>query len=177
MLVIVEQISFVIIGKNIIWRKYMSYRISRNLESSLIDRITSDLITDGWTGIRVEKAFAEAYKGALPCIVINVLEIRPQKLEVGSKTNLKYFVVYIRIFALNDGQRLDLSDWLFEKLEDDTDYYKYTITNGIVSGKILSGKIVITRWLENKKELTNTENLEKEDRYRSLLSFECIVAE
>jgi len=155
----------------------MGYRISRNLEASFIDKITSDLLADGWTGIYVEKTLAEIYGGHFPAILVNTQEIRPEKLEIGSKTNIKYFVVYIRIFALNDGQRLDLSDWLFEKLEDDTDYYKYTITNGIVSGKILSGKIVITRWLENKKELTNTENLEKEDRYRSLLSFECIVAE
>jgi hypothetical protein len=152
------------------------YRISRNIEASLIDRITSDLATDGWTGIRIEKAFSEIYKGTLPCIVVNALEIRPQKLEIGSKTNLKYFTVNIRIFALNDGQRLDLSDWMLDKLEDDTNYYAYTIVNGVVSAKVLTGRIVITRWFDNRKELTNTEVLEKEDRYRSLLSFEAIVA-
>jgi hypothetical protein len=154
----------------------MAYRISRNLEASLIDRITANLATDGWTGIRIEKAFAEVYKGTLPCIVVNALEIRPEHLEVGSKTYLKYFTVNIRIFATSDGQRLDLSDWLLEKLEDDTDYYVYTITNGVVSGKVLTGRIVITRILDNRKELVNTEILEKEDRYRHLISFEAIVA-
>lgn len=154
----------------------MAYRISRNIEASLIDRITANLITDSWTGIRVEKSFAEVYKGTLPCIVVNALEIRPEHLEVGSKTYLKYFTVNIRIFATNDGQRLDLSDWLLDKLEDDTDYYAYTITGGIVSARVLTGRIVITRILDNRKELINTEILEKEDRYRSLLSFEAIVA-
>jgi len=154
----------------------MAYRISRNIEASLIDRITANLATDGWTGIRVEKSFAEVYKGTLPCIVVNALEIRPEHLEVGSKTYLKYFTVNIRIFATNDGQRLDLSDWLLDKLEDDTDYYAYTITGGIVSARVLTGRIVITRILDNRKELINTEILEKEDRYRSLLSFEAIVA-
>jgi hypothetical protein len=153
------------------------YRISRNLESSLIDRITTDLAADGWTGIRIEKSFAQVYKGTLPCICINSLEIRPTKLEIGSKTNLKYFTVNIKIFANNDGQRLDLSDWLLDKLEDDTNYYTYTITNGVVSAKTLTGRIVIIRWFENRKELVNTEVLEKEDRYRHLLSMECIVAE
>jgi len=154
----------------------MAYRVSRNIEASLIDRITEDLVTDGWSGIRVEKAFAEVYKGTLPCIVVNVLEIRPKKLEVGSKTNLKYFTVNIRFFATSDGSRLDLSDWMLDKLEDDTDYYTYTITNGEVTSKVLSGRIVLTRWFENRKELTNTENLELADRYRHLLSFEVIVA-
>ena len=154
----------------------MSYRISRNIEASIIDRITADLVTASWTGIRVEKSFSEVYKGTLPCICINALEIRPKKLEIGSKTNLKYFTVNIRVFAVNDGQRLDLSDWLLDLLEDDTNYYVYTITNGVVSAKVLTGRIVITKWFDNKKELTNTEVLEKEDRYRHLLSMECIVA-
>lgn len=154
----------------------MAYRISRNIEASIIDRITADLVTGSWTGIRVEKSFAEVYKGTLPCIVVNALEIRPQKLEIGSKTNLKYFTVNIRIFALNDGQRLDLSDWMLDKLEDDTDYYVYTISGGIVSAKVLTGKIVITRIFDNRKELVNSEGLESVDRYRHLISFEAIVA-
>jgi len=155
----------------------MSYRISRNIEASLIDRITTDLAADGWSGLRIEKSFAEVYKGTLPCICINALEIRPEKLEIGNKRNLKYFTVNIRIFATSDGQRLDLSDWLLDKLEDDTDYYSYTITGGVVSAKVLTGRIVITRFFDDRKELINTEILEKEDRYRHLLSFEVIVAQ
>jgi len=155
----------------------MAYRISRNTEASLIDRITADLATDGWTGIRVEKSFSEVYKGTLPCIVVNVLEINPVTLEVGGKNKIKYFTVNIRIFATSDGQRLDLSDWMLDKLLDDTNYYSYTITNGVVSAKVLTGRIVLTRWFENRKELTNTEGLQKEDRYRHLLSFEVIVAQ
>lgn len=152
------------------------YRINRNIEASLIDRITADLISDGWTGIYVEKTSAEIYKGHFPAILVNAQETRPEHLEVGSKTYLKYFTIYIRIFARNDGQRLDLSDWLLEKLEDDINYYIYIITNGMVSGKNLSGRIVLTRWLENRKELINIETLEEEDRYRHLLAFEVIVA-
>jgi len=153
------------------------YRISRNIEASLIDWLTEELDDAGWVGIRVEKSFAEVYKGTLPCICINSLEIRPQKLEIGSKTNLKYFTVNIRIFATSDGNRLDLSDFILDLLEDDINYYTYTITNGEVASKILTGRIAVIRWIDNRKELTNTENLEKEDRYRHLLSIECIVAE
>jgi len=152
------------------------YRISRNIEASLIDRITANLVTDGWTNIYVEKTASEIYGGHFPAILVNAQEIRPEHLEVGSKTYLKYFTIYIRIFANNDGQRLDLSDWLLDKLEDDTSYYVYTIVNGVVSVKTLTGRIVITRILDNRKELINTEMLESEDRYRHLISFEAIVA-
>ncbi len=155
----------------------MSYRISRNIEASIIDFITSGLTTGGWTGIGVLKGFPQDYKGKAPFICVEALEIRPQKLEIGSKTNLKYFTVKIRIIAKNDGQRLDLSDFLFDLLEDDLDYYEYTITNGVVSDKQLAGRIVITKWSENRKELQNTENLESEDRYRQVFVFECLVAE
>jgi hypothetical protein len=41
----------------------MAYRISRNLEASLTDRISADLTTDGWTGISVEKSTSEIYNG------------------------------------------------------------------------------------------------------------------
>jgi len=154
----------------------MAYRISRNIEASLIDRITADLVTDSWTGITVDKGFPQDYKGKTPIIAVECLEIRPEKLEVGGKNYIKNFNIKIRIFGNNDGQRLDLSDWLFDKLLDDTNYYAYTITNGVVSAKVLTGRIVLTRWIDNRKELVNTEGLEKEDRYRHLFSFEAIVA-
>jgi hypothetical protein len=152
------------------------YRISRNIEASLIDKITEWLSDDGWVGIQVTKSFAEIYKNPLPAICVNALEIRPEKLEIGSKTNIKYFTVTIKIFATSDGQRLDLSDWLFDKLEDDVNYYSYVITNGEVAQKDLSGRIVLIRWFENRKELVNSENLAKEDKFRHLLQFEAIVA-
>jgi hypothetical protein len=153
------------------------YRISRNIEASLIDWLTEKLEDGGWTGIRVEKSFAQVYNGTLPCICINALEIRPEKLEIGNKRNLKYFTVNIRIFATSDGNRLDLSDFILDLLEDDVNYYSYTITNGEVAAKDLTGRIVLTKWFRNSKELVNTENLEKEDKFRHILEFECIVAE
>lgn len=155
----------------------MAYRESRNIEATLIDYITDELSEDGWTGVRVEKSFSEVYKKPLPCICINIIDIRPIKREIGSKEHIKYYTVNVRIFCTSDGNRLDLSDWLFEQLENDLDYYSYTITSGIITNKQKEGRLIITRWVNNSKELTNTENLEKEDRYRHLLSFECYIAD
>jgi hypothetical protein len=154
----------------------MGYRISRSLEASVIDYLTTQLNDDGWKGIRVEKVFAEVYKGTLPCILIGVDNVSPEKLEIGSKINLKYYQISIRIFATSDGLREDLSDWLLELLEDDINYYTYGITSGEVSEKTLSGKIIITEISRNEKELTNTENLSVEDRYRNITVFKSYIA-
>jgi len=152
------------------------YRISRNVEASLVDFIVDTLPDGNWTGINVLKGFPQEYKGKIPFIGVEVLQINPIRLEIGSKTNIKYFTVKIRIFAKDDGQRLDLADWLSDELEDDVDYYTYSVTNGIATATP-AGRIVITKWNSNEKELQNTnpEFLEKEDRYRHLFSFVCIV--
>ena len=154
-----------------------NYRISRNCEASLIDWLTEELSDAGWTGIRVEKSFAQVYKGTLPCILIEQDPEDDTKLEIGSKTWLKNFSINIRIFATSDGQRLDLKDFITDLLEDDIDFYEYVITNGEVAQKTLTGRIVILKITRNEKELKNTENLEAVDRYRHLLSFECYIAD
>jgi len=154
----------------------MAYRLSRNCEASVIDKITADLVTDGWTGIRVEKSFSEAYKGELPCIVINVSDRPEKRLQVGSDVLSNFVDIEIRIFATSDGNRLDLSDYLLSKIMSGIPYYSYTITNGIVSSKVPKGRISILEIVANRKELRVTDNLVKEDRYRSLLSLKCRVA-
>jgi len=154
----------------------MSYRQSRNIEASLIEKIKLDLVSANWANVRVVKSFTQVYEGDLPCICVNVSEVRPEVKEIGNYTSLKYYLTNVRIFTTNDGQRLDMSDWLLEKLEEDYDYYVYTIVNGAVISKIKLGRISISK-ITSKKELTNTETVAVEDRYRHLFNFECRIAQ
>ena len=154
----------------------MAYRNYRNLEANLIDKITADLLSDGWTGIRVEKAFSEVYKGTTPCICVSMEESDAISREIGSKSYLENILVSIRIFATSDGQRLDLASWMLSKIMPGIDYYTYIITNGVVSSKTLAGRVVILETTANRKELKNTDNLDVIDRYRHVLSFRCRVA-
>ena len=155
-----------------------TYRLNRNLESSLIDYLRAQLTTDGWQNISVEKSMpAKEFKPAV--ILIQVSDIDAQKREIGSGKFIQFPRVTIRIFAENDGQREDLSNWLLDKLEADIPYYHYVITAGTVSSKIVSGNIVVLRIIRDEKELANTnpDVLEKEDRYRHNLTFNCYVGE
>lgn len=154
----------------------MPYRLSRNCEASLIDYLIEELDNDGWSGIRVEKVFSEVYNGTLPCICLNVSSRPDSRREIGTDALNKYIDIELRIFATSDGQRLDLADWMVEKLIAGLPYYEYTIVNGIVSQKLEKGRLNFLRILQNRKELRITDNLVKEDRYRHLVSFECKVS-
>jgi len=152
------------------------YRLSRNVEASLIDYITTQLTTDGWVGIRTEKSFAEVYKGTLPCICVNVLSRPDIRREIGSDALSKFVNIEIRIFTKSDGMRLDLADWMVEHLMTGINYYEYTIVSGVVDTKVLKGRLNFLEIVTNRKELRVTDNVAKEDRYRQLISFRCRVA-
>ena len=154
------------------------YRNYRNLEASLIDFITAQLAIDGWTGIRVEKSFAEVYKtgATLPCICVSMEESDPYRREIGSDSYLEDILTSIRIFATSDGQRLDLASWMLSKVIPGVDYYEYVIVNGVVSTKTLKGRIFTLEVTVNRKELKNVDNLDVIDRYRHIISFRCRVA-
>ena len=154
----------------------MGYRNYRNIEATLVDYITAQLLADGWSGIRTEKAFAEVYKGTLPAICVSMEESDSKRREIGSDSYLEDILVSIRIFATSDGQRLDLASWMLSKIMSGIDYYTYTITSGVVSSKILAGRIIILETTANRKELKNTDNLDVIDRYRHVLTFRCRVS-
>jgi len=148
------------------------YRERRNIEASLIDKLSERLATDSWS-VRVEKAFARVYEGSLPCLLINVSNLSTIQKEIGTKTKLKEYEVSFRIFSKDDGNRLDLADWLTNELENDFDYIEHDIQNGSVGYNVKNGKINILKITDNRKELENTENLAKEDRYRHLIKIIC----
>jgi hypothetical protein len=153
----------------------MAYRITRNAEASIVDYITTQLVTDGWV-CRMELDFSESYKGTLPCITVNADDRPDERREVGSDSLSNYFTVEIRVFANNAGERKDLRDWLLTKVMSGINYYTYVISNGTVSSKTLAGRISFIKILINRKELKNTDNTTLYDRERHLLSFDCRVA-
>jgi hypothetical protein len=152
------------------------YRLSRNTEASVVDFITTQLCTDGWSGIRVEKGFSQAYGGTIPCITVDLFDRPDRRLELGGDKLSKFVIIELRVFATSDGNRQDLKDWLLDSVISGIPYYEYIITNGIVSEKILKGRINVIEITSNRKELVNLENLSKEDKFRHLLSLRCRVA-
>jgi hypothetical protein len=153
-----------------------TYRLSRNVEKSFIDFISSEIQTAGWSGIRYEKSFSDAYDGTLPCIVVNSSDRPITRREVGTDETTKEINIEIRIFATDDGMRLDIADFLIEELLKGIEYYEYTIAQGDVVTKTEKGRIQITKVLDNRKDLSNVTGLEKADKFRHLIRLQCRVS-
>jgi len=151
------------------------YRHTRNIEASLIDFIKIKLEEDGWKSINVEKSFARVYKLQLPVILIKVPTTNYEKLEVGSNIILRNPVIYIEIFGSDDGNKLDLKDWVIDTIKNGFDYYEYTIEKQEDGGKVTRkdkvGYVFIRRITETEVNLgVDKSSLDEHDRYRTLLT-------
>ena len=152
------------------------YRLYRNIEKSIIDFLIEALDDDNWKGFRVEKSFSRAHDGTLPAISVNVEEPDIKRIEIGSNLYEELVTVSIRLFCDDDGQRLDLASWLLEKVMPGIDYYEYTITSGKASHETLpDGIISIQSILASRKELRNTDEVDKKDKFRHLFQFTCKI--
>jgi len=119
------------------------YRVSRNIEASIIDFIKDQLIIDDWKNVNVEKSFARIYEIELDSICVRCGVTAHEKAEIGADSTTRTPQVLIDIFAHEDGLRLDLKDWLIEKLRNGIFYFEYTIVNGKIQAKVQNGRIRI----------------------------------
>jgi len=147
------------------------YRASRNIEATIIDYISDQLVLGSWTNVQVEKAFARIDQNNLPGIWVHLSDTSYRKVQIGDNSVYRIPLVLIEIFGENDGQRLDLKDYLIEKLKNGFPYYKYTIQNGAVQSKVQDGRIRITNIDDSIVNLGIDKNeLDVIDRYRHLIT-------
>lgn len=153
-----------------------TYRESRNIERSIIDYLTSELLKDGWNGVKVEKVFSSITDKTLPAILVQEISKVLETKEIGNTIKRKISLVLIRIFARDDGERLDLANWTEDKLVSGLPYNEYGVKSGQFSDIVENGRINVLRFSSNRKELENIEGLSVKDRYRHLLGVEVQVA-
>lgn len=147
----------------------MSYRISRNIEASLVDYINDSLDStgSGWSNVNVEKTFARAYDITLPTICVRVGTTNHERAEIGTTSTVRTPVVLVDVFASSDGQRLDLKDWLIGIFRDGLPYYEYVISGGTVQSKTQNGRIRVLNIDDNPIDFDVPKNdLDVHDRYR-----------
>lgn len=147
----------------------MPYRESRNFEASVIKFLTDELATD-WENVQIEKTFARvstSFNDNTPVVCVRVGITTHDRVEIGSFTTKRNPLIIIDIFANNDGQKLDLKDYIIEKIKGGLNYYEFVIENNVITGKIKAGAITV-------KEITDMpvygdidkNALSKVDRYR-----------
>jgi len=151
----------------------MSYRISRNIEASIIQYLQTQLVSDGWNDVSVEKTFSRVYSSeiSVPIICVRISDTIHEHIEIGSNSTRRTPLVLLDIFASSDGNRLDLKDYLISKLKHGCSYYEYTIVNGQIDSKVLNGKIKTIGISDTIVDLAiEKSNLDPKDRYRHLIS-------
>ena len=147
-----------------------TYRTSRNLEASIIDHLTTNFNAD-WSNVNVEKAFARVYDIDLPTICIRANNTSHNKVELGGDSTIRTVQILIDIFATSDGQKLDLTDYIVEKLKAGCVYYDYVIVDGAVDSKTANGRIRVTSLEVTPIDFdTDKDRLDVHDRYRTLLT-------
>jgi hypothetical protein len=148
-----------------------SYRISRNIEASLIEYIKEELATANLNNVNVEKTFARVYDIQLPTICVRLGDTLHPRAELGSNSTYRTPSVLIDIFATSDGNRLDLKDFLVDVLKHGFVYYEYTIANGQIQTKTENGRVQVLTIDDSTVNLNTDKNiLDVHDRYRHLLS-------
>lgn len=148
------------------------FRQSRNIELSTLDFIKTSATAD-WTGITIVKTFKDAYDNAVevPIICIRLASTNNARLEVGATTLENRYMLIFDIFSKSDAQRVDLSDYIVEKLKDGWVYNAYSHVSGDKSKivGVAGGRIFVTNWITNTK-VDYGENVDPKDRYRHTIS-------
>jgi len=156
------------------------YRTSRCLEASIIDEIKAQLLAENWTNVAVEKTFARAYSMQLDenknsaVICVRASDTNRKKVEIGTDKLVRSELVLLDVFATSDGQRLDLVDFIIDKLKSGVPYFEYETNKSTIINKTQNGRIRFLN-IEDKPVNFNTDksNLEVQDRYRHLISLTC----
>ena len=142
-----------------------TYRISRNIEASIIDYLTSELADASWN-VSVEKSYANV-STSKPTIVVSCQDTDHDLAETGSKSTVRTAFVILDFFCENDGQRLDLKDFVISVIKQGCPYYVKVIADGEEDSSTQDGNLTIT--IEGDAPINygvDKENLEKLDRYK-----------
>lgn len=146
------------------------FRQNRNVELSTIFYLETSIKTD-WNNVVVVKSFANAYTSTLPVVAIELSSTDNNRREIGGTTLLKDYVIDINIFCTSAGQRIDLADYITDKLKDCWTYYLHSQTSGSPQTltRVADGTIFVTDYITDNK-LDFGENVDVTDKWRHLIS-------
>lgn len=109
----------------------LSWGFTKCLENSLKDFLTSEISNDNVTdiddnNIPVRVGRKEDANWSLPCISVYCDSEVDPKIFIGSNYIDRTILMIIDIFTTNEGERLDVANWLTDKIKNGFRYYTYT---------------------------------------------------
>lgn len=148
------------------------FRESREVQNSTI-KYLKDEIDGSWSNVSTVLTFSQALSKntPLPVVCIRIIDQYTDRLELGSNTLNNTYGIVIDIFAKSDAQKLDLADFILDKLKDGWVYYQYSHVSGDKTqvDTVADGRISVTEFNQN-SSLDFGEQVDFRDRYRQVIS-------
>lgn len=145
------------------------YRESRNIETSILQYLESELSAD-WSNVAVEKAFAEIQPGK-SSVLIRSGDTIHDKVEIGDNLTTRNPQILIEIYGTSSGNTLDMKDYIISKIKNGCPYYQYEIENSQIKTKTLIGRIRVLDIDDTPINFgVDKDGLEILDRYRWLIT-------
>jgi len=143
------------------------------VELSIIYYLETE-IAASWSGITVTKNFTQSYEKTLPVVCASLINTVPERKEVGSDDLIKNYGMTIDIFATSDGQRIDLADFIVDKLKDGCVFYIHSHATGDAStlARTASGRIRVLDFSGDRKIENSGDSTATHDKYRHKISID-----
>jgi len=149
------------------------FRISRNIELSLLYYLETNLATD-WSGTTLCKTFKQVFTKnvSLPIVCVRLSDTASVRLEIGSNTLLNSHLLIIDIFARSDGQRLDMADYIKDKIKDGWVHYDHSHPSGsnTTLTRVANGRDMVIDYVVDSKIDFGLDNVDEKDQFRHTIS-------
>lgn len=148
----------------------------RNVELSTIYYLQNQINAD-WSNISVIKAKKNAPAINPPFVTVKAISVFPKLKEIGSRLLDNTYNIIVDIYASSDGQKLDLAQFLEDKIILDWTYYIHSQASGTpeVLVRSDSGKLKWQNFTQH-TSLDFVDAVDKPDRFRYVLAFNVKVA-
>lgn len=148
----------------------------RNTELSTIQYLETQ-IEASWTDVQVVKGFPQYTPDMkLPIVAITLDQEITDFLEIGSRQTDDVYNFAIDIFGKSNANRLDLAQFIKDKLLLDWTYNEYTRASGETLTATPAGKVNFVEFITNER-VDFGEDVNNFDRFRHLITFTCRVRE
>ena len=144
------------------------YTVTRNTELSTL-KFIEDNINSDWSGVSVIKSWTQLSTVDNPVICVALTDTNYTRNELGDTAFRDTYIFTIDVFATSDAMRLDLTDYLMNKLIPGWQYSTITLASGAAALEYTSaGRCRVDTVLDNSKvNLGAVEDVR--DRYRQVI--------
>lgn len=150
-----------------------SFRDRHNLVISTLDYL-SDEFGSNWNSVSVVKSFREVTKVDPPVICVMSDSVDYQRYEVGSTTLKAEYYLIINIFGTSDSQRMDLADFVIDKMKEGFIFYECYNDANHNEVKAANGRVAFVS-VDDDLVIEADESTHKNERYRHEIIFKVAI--